>query len=471
MQLFKGVLFLFFLCYTTFEAAANPNILFNQKMEGKQCIVHAIHFSGNKITRDFIMLREMNIRKGDTVLFENVAAILEFNKTRLLNMQLFSIVDITPVFLSANDSLFDIQIAVKEVLYWLPKPIFSLADRNFNVWWVEQQHDFSRTNIGFELNRVNFRGRDEKLNVLVQMGYNKLFNLAYRVPYVNKAMTIGMNAGITYATGREIFYATQNNKLLFYTSNNYPYQYVQCRIGASYRGEYATVHDLLFTGNRSSISNELYTLNSNYFGGRKSMQWFELQYAWHYNQTDARVYPTQGKEWKGKLLLRELNTTRPSLQFQYATEGNWYYKLNHKWSMAHHAKARLSFASLPVPYYFNRAMGFKASYIRGYEYYVIDGSHYVQSRNALRYQLVNKVLNQHLVPLMTYIPLRIYVKAYNDMGWVYDLPNSRQPLNNRLLIGYGIGVDIFISYYARMRIEYSLNHLGENGLFLHALKE
>jgi hypothetical protein len=44
-------------------------------------------------------------------------------------------------------------------------------------------------------------------------------------------------------------------------------------------------------------------------------------------------------------------------------------------------------------------------------------------------------------------------------------------LNNRFLNGYGAGVDILLSYYAKLRIEYSFNHLKQNSLFLHTTKE
>lgn len=178
--------------------------------------IRHITFEGNKTTRPFILLRELTVQPGEFIRTAELEEVIQDNRTRLLNMQLFSIVEGSAPY--RDDTCVDLHFVLREVLYWLPKPIFSLADRNFNVWWVEQQHDFSRTNIGFELTRVNFRGRDERINLLAQVGYNKLFNLAYRVPYVNKAMTIGLNAGITYATGRENFYTTFNNKLLFYTS-------------------------------------------------------------------------------------------------------------------------------------------------------------------------------------------------------------------------------------------------------------
>jgi opacity protein-like surface antigen len=72
---------------------------------------------------------------------------------------------------------------------------------------------------------------------------------------------------------------------------------------------------------------------------------------------------------------------------------------------------------------------------------------------------------------MKYIPTRVYVKMYNDMGYVYSRNPGNSFLNNKWLNGYGAGVDIVISYYLKLRLEYSFNHLGQNDLFLHSTKE
>ena len=41
------------------------------------------------------------------------------------------------------------------------------------------------------------------------------------------------------------------------------------------------------------------------------------------------------------------------------------------------------------------------------------------------------------------------------------------PLANEWLSGYGLGLDLVTSYDQVMRVEYALNALGEDGLFLH----
>jgi len=54
---------------------------------------------------------------------------------------------------------------VSERWYTFPEPQFELADRNFNVWWNEQDHDFDRTEYGVDLLCYNFTGNYDLLEV------------------------------------------------------------------------------------------------------------------------------------------------------------------------------------------------------------------------------------------------------------------------------------------------------------------
>lgn len=116
-------------------------------------------------------------------------------------------------------------------------------------------------------------------------------------------------------------------------------------------------------------------------------------------------------------------------------------------------------------------MGFKSEYIRGYEYYVMDGSHYALLRSNLRFKILDRILTQNILKFIKYIPLKIYSKAYDDIGYVHNSNPQNSKLNNKLLNGYGVGLDVLISYYVRLRLEYSFNHLRENALFLHSTKD
>lgn len=431
--------------------------------------VRSIHFSGNSITKEPIILREMTFREGDSLLVSDVETELEFNKSRILNLQLFSKVEYC---INSWDSTgVDIEYIVTEIIYWLPSPIFQLADRNFNVWWVEEHARLNRTNIGIDLVRINFRGRNEKIGTTLQVGYNKYFDLEYVIPYVDRKLRHGVDFLVSYATGREISYLTDENKLRFFSSEKYPYRIFKAQIGTTYRKGYASIHDLHISYNFIQISDELHDLNPDFLSDqRRKMKYLELYYKYIYNNTDARVYPTQGIELKISAVKRGLLVDKDVNQFFVYTEGAGYQRFSRRVSGSLVFRGRFSF-NHRQPYYLDRAMGFRNEYVRGYEYYVIDGSHYAVVRGNLRYKIFDQVISQRLVPIMRFIPFRLYAKIFDDIGYVYHVNPGNSYLNNRFLNGYGIGLDIVISYYAKFRLEYAFNHLRQKGLFLHGTKE
>ena len=434
----------------------------------KKVFVRSIQFHGNKITKENIILREMNIAPGDSILVEDVELILEFNKRRILNIQLFSRVEYC-IGQWDNEGI-DIEYSLNEILYWLPKPIFSLADRNFNVWWVDNNHRLDRINIGMELSRINFRGRNETIVMMAQVGYSKNFNLSYRIPYIDKKLRYGLYAGLSYSTGREINHKTVKDKQAFYSNEQYPYQYFQARLAATYRKSYAAVHELRLSFNKYAITSELFNANPDFLGGKTRLNFLELKYDFRYNNTDTRVYPTNGLDLEFNASKKGLGIDKDVNQLLMYTGISYYKKISKNVSSAFVFRGRLGFGG-PQPYIFQKALGYKSDYVRGYEYYVMDGSHYGLFRANVRYKIIDRVIHQNVVKLMKYIPLRVYAKAYDDIGYVVNNYSNRGLLTNKFLNGYGVGIDLIISYYAKFRIEYSFNHLRQNGLFLHGTNE
>jgi hypothetical protein len=336
--------------------------------------------------------------------------------------------------------------------------------------WVEEGRRLDRINIGIDLTRINFRGRNERVNMIVKIGYNKYFHLGYRIPYIDRKMRLGMYADMAYATGRETYYTTDSNKLLFFNSEHYPYSRFYARLGTTYRNAYASSHDLSVSYHRYKISDAIFDQNPNYLGFKKRIKFLELRYQFHYNKTDIWVYPLNGLEVKAQGIKRGLGIDNDVNQLILQGELSCYKELSPLFSYSGLVRGRLAFPDKQI-YLLNRAMGFTNEYIRGYEYYVIDGTHYGMLRNSLRAKIIDRVFHQKITRRMPYIPLRVFTKVYSDLGYVNNRYPGNSFLHNTILHGYGIGIDLIISYYAKLRIEYSFNHLGEKGLFLHASKE
>jgi outer membrane protein assembly factor BamA len=69
------------------------------------------------------------------------------------------------------------------------------------------------------------------------------------------------------------------------------------------------------------------------------------------------------------------------------------------------------------------------------------------------------------------IPIEIYTNVFFDAGYVYDKSGVYKQYGNtmvnKIMYGIGIGID-FVTYYDKtLRLDYSFNALGENGLFIH----
>jgi hypothetical protein len=71
------------------------------------------------------------------------------------------------------------------------------------------------------------------------------------------------------------------------------------------------------------------------------------------------------------------------------------------------------------------------------------------------------------------IPLSIFAKIYGDVGYVKNYENYAigSRLSNKLLAGFGAGIDIVGSYDAVLRLEYTFNAEGQNGFFLNVRRE
>ena len=101
--------------------------------------------------------------------------------------------------------------------------------------------------------------------------------------------------------------------------------------------------------------------------------------------------------------------------------------------------------------------------------YIIDGVAGGYVKATLGRELFN--FNINLPPIkytkLTRIPFRIYGKIYGNAGYVHNPYPNGNTLNNKTLFSGGFGVDIITVYDFVIKLEYSFNPLGQNGLYLH----
>jgi outer membrane protein assembly factor BamA len=462
-SIYKRVLLVFFVFLALLSFPQNNDSLHTFLRVGD------ISVSGNKITKKNIITRELPFSPGDTISTRYLKDVIIRSQQNIFNTQLF-IYD--SIRYNIDQSTINFDIKVKERWYVIPAPIFEIQDRNFNQWWLTK--DLFRINYGLALDWTNFTGHRDNLSFIFRRGYSERYGLAYSYPYLNKAQTVGMNFAYAYSRNNEVAYVTEGNKLFFHRDyNKYMREQHEGKIGVSIRNQLyqrSTV-ELLYV--QMQINDTVVKLNPDFFGNKRSnINYFSLQYRYTFDKRDNKPYPLKG--WTLDVLVEKdgLNFIYDeSLNYLYAVASvRRYTPLSNRFYLANQVKCRYLNTDY-IPYYFNRALGYN-DFIRGYEYYVMDGQSFALIKNSFRYKLIK----QHVVeakllkrfPQFSTIPYSIYLNANFDAAYVEDrFYGSRNPLNNSYQYGYGLGLD-FVTYYdIVLRFEYSVNRQLQSGFFIH----
>jgi len=426
--------------------------------------VQSIHIDGRRKTRDVVILRELSVQPGDCLPESSLDQVAELNRQRLYNLRLFNEVDVRWNVL-CGDTV-QMQISVIDRFPIFPEFNVEFADRNFNVWWSEQHRDLRRINLGLTLNHNNFRGNREVIGVTGQAGYTQEVGLSYSRPFVDKQQKHGFGLSVFGLQNREIAYKTNWNKLLFYRDEN---NFVQRRFDVSgwytYRPRYAIVHTLQLTFQHYWINSRIAALNPDYLGeGHNEENVLSFRYRFEWNRTDNWNYPLAGKRFIGYFDQKYLFSDR-SFQSSFHVQYDQYLNPWKNWYAAFIFRGRLSFPQRQ-PYIFQQNLGYDFDYIRGFEYYVLDGSAFSLLRIDFKRTLLDKTIRLP-VRYFEVIPIQVYAKIYGDAGISYNKFPVNDLLNNRGLLSGGAGIDIVTLYDIKVRIEYTFNSLREKGLFLH----
>ena len=200
-------------------------------------------------------------------------------------------------------------------------------------------------------------------------------------------------------------------------------------------------------------------------------RFFNISYTYSYDYRDIRPYPINGYylelglEKDGLGIFNDRNALTLSAQFDV------FFPLTKRFSTSLKTRGKLSLIRTQQPYNDNRALGFSQHTLHGFEFYIIDGLDMLYTQSAWRFQFLQTGINfGKLMPIKAFrkMPIKAFFTINNDVGYVNaPFTSDANDLNNILLWGGGFGIDLVVFYDKVVSIEYSFNHLWENGLFLH----
>ena len=432
--------------------------------------VRNISITGNRTTKDYIILREMELKPGSTVTPANLINALEKDRQHIFNLTLFLEVKVEPLLINAFD--FDINITVKERWYIFPLPELQFVDGTLNEWLMKYNGDLTRLNYGAKFTHYNLTGRKDQLRVHLLNGYTRTVSFNYNAPYANASLTNGFSVGGGYFQNREIVYKTSfDNEVVFYKRKDFVRKAWEIQLGYSIRKGLKISQSFNLNYTHVSIDDSIFSVkyNPQYFNKPTStIGYIDLYYTLQYTDVNNVLYPLTGYSGSLGLAKRGWGFTGGVNSFSIGVEFNKYWSLGKKW----YASTQLQ-GNIKLPFrqaYINQqALGYDNNYVRGMEYKIIDGVAYAITKFNLKRELFNFSINTIFKKSKTLnkIPFRIYAKTFADMGYVYNQPDFVSRLNNTFLGSAGVGIDIITFYDLQIRIEYSVNQLGQNRLFLH----
>ncbi len=432
--------------------------------------IDKIYIIGNRKTHKSIILRELGFEEGGTYLKTDVPQMIEDANMRVYNTNLFNKVDVQ--FLNKSDSTSDVMVSLDERWYFYPAPIFRIEDRNFMDWLVNRSGGTSRLNVGGKLDQFNFRGRNEQLRFLSELGFDKgqvirqRHILNYVIPYIEKTQRNGLIFDFAYTEQEDIAYQTTDHIPTLLKDREINRIAFNSQVTHSFRPNYYSTHYTSIGFKTTSITDTVAILNPNYLGdSRKHQKAFRLKYQFINDRRNNRNFPTQGYYFNAYAKQNGLGIFDDLSIFSMQAIYSRYRELGKGWYLAN---GLIGFASFPQnqPYFNYSGIGYDDIFMRGFELVVVEGPNFILSKNSLR-KLLFKTKGDisNIIPIDQFddAKLELYAKFFVDGGFVENYP--RYEISNRLsdtyLYSVGLGIDMVTMYDLVIRFEYSYNSAEE----------
>lgn len=429
-------------------------------------VLSKIEITGNKITKERIIFREVTFSIEDTIYFADTAGHILNTENNLQNTSLFNFNNVT---FSDSLGIWTANIELQERWYLWPQVVIKFQDRNFSEWWKTK--NFSRIEYGLIVNRNNFLGLNQTIQGQFYYGFTKKFGFKYQIPYLSKKQQDGLKIAASYANQNEIFSSLEDNQQQYIKNDSdLIFSDISAVLEYTRRSGFYKLQTFTLEFKQLRGLNELKEQSKKYFGNDEGfLRYASLMYWYKNDKRFTKNYPLTGYfvDFKirqfgmGKLDLSNLFVTR------FTTNLRYFKHLVKR----HYAATGIymdMFAQNDVPFRLQSGLGFH-EYVRGYEPYVIFGQGTFLAKTNYKFQLVSP--KEFTLPIIrkwkkfSKVHFAMYWNIYADFGYVHQ-NNSINSMNNTLLAGIGTGID-WVSYYDMVfRTEFSINKDGLAGFYL-----
>jgi len=435
-------------------------------------LVSDIYILGNKTTKDVIVLRELPFKKGDLVEISRIDELITSGKNNLINLSLFNFTNISYNIIENDNTSglpeINIMIDLEERWYYWPRIDVSLEDRNLSSWLKKPSWERITYSIG--ANIYNLLGYNQSLSIVYAFGYQTGFRLDYNNISIGKKGEhyIGFSLSGRYRKTENV--TSEYDEPIYMKSDNvYLSRRESFILHYTYRPKLRIFNVFSVEYENKRISQDILDRNPDYWGGDNlKREGIYLGYDFISDQRDNIQYPLNGY-YVGAGMRAYTDFNSSLIYSKIIGDFRYYNNFSGRWSYAFRLSAGASVKN-QAAYTFDRAIGYDDIGLRGYEYYVVDGQHYITLNPTMRYNIIpTKIINLNFMPLSKFkkTHFALYGKAFFDTGYVaHNSPYPLNTLSNKFLYSYGVGVDMVTYYDITLSVDYSFNQFFKHGFYI-----
>jgi outer membrane protein assembly factor BamA len=402
--------------------------------------IDTIIIRGNNITEDFIILRELTFKQGDTLTDKKAS----YNKDRVYSLDLFNQVKIFPV--NYKNKIIAV-IDIVESWYIWPIPFAELKNGDWN-----------KISYGLDLAVKNFRGMHETVRIKAGFGYDPSLTLDYIIPILNYKQNIYFDAQLSYNS-------IENKSLI--AQQQYGAVFDQKMINAQITvgKRISLFHNISITAGYNYIETPLYFLGINASDQRIDRVLF-CGAGYVFDTRDLAQFPRNGIYSSLGVIMKGLGLNDINYQvytFDFREYRPLFWDIFGKWRFT----TRLT-SGKEIPYYDYSVLGYQ-EHIRGYLHDVLEGNDYLLTSLEFFHPLIkDKNINLDFIPVVPkqFLSYRValYTEIFGDAGAVKQRDKS---LGIRDFdSGFGFGFTLLILPYEILRMELAFNEKLNSELVL-----
>jgi hypothetical protein len=435
--------------------------------------VSEIKIEGNFVSSKKIIYRELVFKLNKAVSRNQLDYLRQTSINNLTKTSLFNFIEIELIEFSPGSLHLTVRLTERWFIW--PTAYLNHTDTNFSEWW--RTKDLNKLEYGIGLKVNNFRGLGESLKLNFRFGNFTKYLLEYEGIHLDKAEKHSLYIKLLFSEQSVLPSIMVDNNYLTLKSDQKLLNSTLVAFKYTYRKEYFNSHSISFGYTEYNIADTVIKLNPYFLGmNNRSQRYFNLGYEFSRDTRDSHFYPKTGyliiaginKVGLG-ILKEEYNRTDVVIKlFGYRKFINRFY-----------GASAIQFTSYSndKPIFYDQAGLGSLQFVRGYEYYSVNGDQSILFKSLLKFELLPmQVINLKIWPIrkayqLNRIPFEVYTNVFFDAGYVHDkfgiYKQNNNTLVNKLMYSTGVGID-FVTYYDKiLRFDYSFNALRESGLFIH----